>query len=154
MPTKDSMQYVEVDNSQIPLELRMEADPYEVSITAYLFDSWCFAALHNGNVVGACIVQPQTNCTAEILNVSVYPRLQGQGIGSELLKAVLSHLSRKGVTRVELGTGTFGYQLTYYQRLGFRVDSVVKDYFLLNYPNPIYENDIQHKDMLKLYIQL
>ncbi|KZN45517.1 hypothetical protein N482_14865 [Pseudoalteromonas luteoviolacea NCIMB 1942] len=30
--------------------------------------------------------------------------------------------------RVELGTGTFGYQLTYYQRLGFRVESVEVDY--------------------------
>ncbi|HFD3583228.1 TPA: GNAT family N-acetyltransferase, partial [Vibrio parahaemolyticus] len=34
------------------------------------------------------------------------------------------------------------------------VDSIVKDYFLLNYPKPIYENGIQHKDMLRLYAQL
>ncbi|MCG9574500.1 GNAT family N-acetyltransferase, partial [Vibrio diabolicus] len=26
--------------------------------------------------------------------------------------------------------------------LGFRVDSIVKDHFLLNYPEPIYENSI------------
>ncbi|TOM30113.1 GNAT family N-acetyltransferase, partial [Vibrio parahaemolyticus] len=29
-----------------------------------------------------------------------------------------------------------------------------KDYFLLNYPEPIYESGIQHKDMLRLYAQL
>ncbi len=148
------MQYIEVKSSQIPLDLLLEADPSEASISSYLSDSWCFAALDNGCVLAACIVKPQTNSLAEIFNVSVYPKLQGQGVGSELLKSVLSQLSSKGISRVELGTGTFGYQLTYYQRLGFRVDSIVKDYFLLNYPEPIYENGIQHKDMLRLYVQL
>ncbi|TOC23560.1 GNAT family N-acetyltransferase, partial [Vibrio parahaemolyticus] len=117
-------------------------------------DSWCFAALDNERVLAACIVKPRTNTLAEIFNVSVSPELQGQGIGSELLKLVLSQLPLKGVKRVELGTGTFGYQLTYYQRLGFRVDSIIKDHFLLNYPEPIYENGIQHKDMLRLYVNI
>ncbi|MBE4377122.1 GNAT family N-acetyltransferase, partial [Vibrio parahaemolyticus] len=26
--------------------------------------------------------------------------------------------------------------------------------FLLNYPEPIYENGIQHKDMLRLYVNV
>ena len=122
--------------------------------SSYLSDSWCFAALDNGRVLAACIVKSQTETIAEIFNISVYPNSQGQGIGSALLKSVLSQLSSKGIKRVELGTGTFGYQLTYYQRLGFRVDSILKDHFLLNYPEPIYENGIQHKDMLRLYLTL
>ncbi len=31
---------------------------------------------------------------------------------------------------------------------------VIKDHFLDNYPEPIFETGIQHKDMLRLYIQL
>ncbi|MCG9574499.1 GNAT family N-acetyltransferase, partial [Vibrio diabolicus] len=89
------MQYIEVKSSQIPLDLLLEADPSEASISSYLFDSWCFAALDNGRVLAACIVKPQTNRLAEIFNVSVHPKLQGQGIGSELLKSVLSQLSSK-----------------------------------------------------------
>jgi len=106
--------------------------------------------------LAACIVKAQTNSLAEIFNVSVSPELQGQGqgLGSKLLKLVLSQLPSKGINRVELGTGTFGHQLTYYQRLGFRVDSVIKDHFLLNYSEPIYENGIQHKDMLRLYVDI
>ena len=64
---------------------------------------------------------------------------------------MLSQLPSKGINRVELGTGTFGYQLIYYQRLGFRVESVVKDYFLRHYSESIYENGIQHQDSLRLY---
>ncbi|WP_417503459.1 GNAT family N-acetyltransferase [Marinomonas gallaica] len=148
------MQYIEVKSREIPLDLLHEADPSEANIASYLSDSWCFAVVDNGQVIAACIVKAQSNSLAEIFNVSVSPERQGQGIGSKLLKFVLSQLPSKGINRVELGTGTFGYQLTYYQRLGFRVDSIVKNFFLLNYPEPIYENGIQHKDMLRLYAQL
>ncbi|WJV52338.1 GNAT family N-acetyltransferase [Pectobacteriaceae bacterium CE90] len=148
------MEYIEVKSSQIPLDLLLEADPSEASISSYLYDSWCFAARDNGRILAACTVKPQTNSLAEIFNISVYPEYQGQGVGSKLLKYVLSQLPSKGIDRVELGTGTFGYQLTYYQRFGFRVDSIIKDHFLLNYPEPIFENGIQHKDMLRLCIQL
>lgn len=143
----------EVQSSEVPIDLLLEADPSEDRIRSYLFDSWCFVASANGQILGACVVKPHNSISAEIYNVAVLPDHQAKGIGTKLLKFVLSQLSSKGIERVELGTGTFGYQLTYYQRLGFRVDSVVKDYFLLNYPELIFENGIQHQDMLRLYIQ-
>lgn len=132
------MEYNEVKSSEIPIDLLLEADPSEASITTYLSDSWCFTASDKGQILGVCAVKFQNSTLAEIYNVSVYPEHQGRGIGSELLKFALANLPMKGIKRVELGTGTFGYQLTYYQRLGFRVESVVKDYFLLNYPEPIF----------------
>jgi len=92
--------------------------------------------------------------TAEIFNISVSPKLQKQGIGSRLLKFSLLEIAKRGIQHVELGTGTFGYQLGFYQRQGFRVKSVVKDHFLNNYDKPIMENGIPHKDMLRLYINL
>ncbi|TKF13603.1 GNAT family N-acetyltransferase [Enterovibrio norvegicus] len=145
------MKYIEAKSSDIPLDLLLEADPSEASISSYLSDSWCFTASENARILAACVVKPLNDGLAEIYNVSVYPEYQGKGIGSALLTFVLSQLPNKGVTRVELGTGTFGYQLTYYQRLGFRVDSVVKDHFLRNYSEPIFEKGIQHQDMLRLY---
>jgi ribosomal protein S18 acetylase RimI-like enzyme len=90
----------------------------------------------------------------ELFNISVQPDQQAKGIGSRLLKFTLAQLSEQGFRRVELGTGAFGYQLAFYQRLRFRVDSVIKDYFLDNYTEEIYEEGIQHKDMLRLYTHL
>ncbi|HHF2902123.1 TPA: GNAT family N-acetyltransferase [Vibrio alginolyticus] len=148
------MEYIEVKSSEIPLELLLEADPSEANISSYLSDSWCFSASECTQMLGVCVVKPMSPDVAEIYNVSVNPRYQGKGIGSKLLEFALSQLSRKGIQRVELGTGTFGYQLTYYQRAGFRVESVLKDHFLLNYVEPIFENGIQHKDMLRLYIEI
>lgn len=148
------MDYSEVTASEVPFQLLLEADPSEQKVNSYLSDAWCFVAKQSGRIVGACVAKSISEGTAEIFNVAVYPEFQQQGIGSAVLGFALSKLAAKDVQRVELGTGAFGYQLTYYQRHGFRVDSVLKDYFLLNYPDPILENGIQHKDMLRLYIQL
>jgi len=57
------------------------------------------------------------------------------------------------VDDVVVGTGTYGYQLGFYQRQGFRVDRIDKDFFLKHYPEPIVEDGIQHKDMLRLTLE-
>ncbi|MBQ4879976.1 GNAT family N-acetyltransferase [Pseudoalteromonas luteoviolacea] len=148
------MEYKEVKSSDVPIELLLEADPSKDNILSYLQDAWCFVAVDVQQIVGACVVS-EVNCRhAEIYNMSVVPNRQGKGLGTQLLVYVIAQLKSKKIERVELGTGTFGYQLTYYQRLGFRVECVVKNYFLQNYSEPIFENGIQHKDMLRLYLNL
>ncbi|ENI4484220.1 GNAT family N-acetyltransferase [Vibrio fluvialis] len=148
------MHYLRVEPDEIPMSLLLEADPSPQNIATYLQDAWCFAVTHHSAVIGACVVKALDETTAEIFNVSVAAPFQQQGIGSELLRFALHELKNSNVQRVELGTGTFGYQLTYYQRLGFRVDSVLKDHFLKHYPEPIFEQGIQHRDMLRLSLDL
>ncbi|WP_066018288.1 GNAT family N-acetyltransferase [Endozoicomonas atrinae] len=138
----------------VPLELLLEADPCEANITSYLSDGWCFVAREQGRIIAACIVKMISNGCVEIFNISVMPELQGRGIGTQLLNYVLDELSHRSIHRIELGTGAFGYQLTFYQRLGFRVFEVIKNHFLDHYPEPILEHGIQHKDMLRLYLSL
>ncbi|OLQ94329.1 GNAT family N-acetyltransferase [Vibrio ponticus] len=148
------MEFLQCDSSQVPLELLLEADPSEQSIASYLHDSWCFIAKEPNEVFAACVMKVIRDGVVEIFNVSVSPCKQQQGIGTQLLRHVIAQMADKGINRLELGTGTFGYQLTYYQRLGFRVDCVLKNYFLDNYPEAIFENGIQHQDMLRLYLNL
>ncbi|WP_018917361.1 GNAT family N-acetyltransferase [Vreelandella zhanjiangensis] len=146
------MSYLEVGVSEIPIELLLEADPSEETIASYLEGAWYFAAKRDEKVIGACIAKPINTGTAEIFNIAIYPQFQQQGVGSGLLRFALNELKTKNMQWVELSTGTFGYQLTYYQRHGFRVDRVVKNHFLDNYPEPIFENGIQHQDALRLYV--
>ncbi|WP_373959544.1 GNAT family N-acetyltransferase [Vibrio gigantis] len=148
------MEYVELEPREIPMALLLEADPSENSIESYLDESWCYAAKQDNQVLGVCLVKLIGENVAEIFNVSVSPAHQQRGIGSKVLAFALKQLAQHDVKRVELGTGTFGYQLTYYQRAGFRVDSVIKNHFIDHYPEPIFENGIQHQDMLRLYIEL
>ncbi|MGL6527709.1 GNAT family N-acetyltransferase [Aeromonas hydrophila] len=148
------MKFIEMDPNQLPLALLLEADPAEQRIAAYLPGAWGFAALAGNEIVGACVAGLVGGQTAEIFNIAVTSNRQQQGIGSGLLRFVLTSLAGKGVCRVELGTGSFGHQLAYYQRHGFRVDAVAKDHFLIHYPEPLIENGIQHRDMLRLSLAL
>jgi GNAT superfamily N-acetyltransferase len=148
------MEYAEVSRDDVPMQLLLEADPSLQSIQSYLDGAWCFVARLDGEVAGACIARPIAGDCTEIFNIAVQPGMQQRGIGSGLLKFVLAELAAKQVRRVELGTGAFGHQLAYYQRLGFRVHAVWRDHFLEHYPEPVIENGIQHKDMLRLSIEL
>ncbi|MNH00933.1 putative N-acetyltransferase YvbK [compost metagenome] len=148
------MEYREVDASQLPMALLLEADPAKQRIDTYLAGSWGFAAREGNEVVGACVAGLIGDRTAEIFNIAVAPSHQQKGIGSGLLHFVLASLAEKGVRRVELGTGSFGHQLIYYQRHGFRVHAVLKDHFLTHYLEPLMEHGIRHKDMLRLSLVL
>ena len=152
--SSDQIEYLEVSPEVVPLTLLLEADPSESSINSYLAGSWCFVAQQGEEILGACVAKTIREGCAEIFNISVLPSTQGKGIGTQLLKFVLSELESKGMRSVELGTGAFGYQLTYYHRLGFWVGEVIHNHFLDNYSEPIFENGIQHKDMLRLYLDL
>ncbi len=148
------MEYSKVRPRQVPIKLLLESDPNEESILSYLTDAWCFVAKYEGEIVGACIAKSAGKNTAEIMNVAIYPDMQLKNIDSDLLKYTLNDLANENIYRVELGTGTFGYQLNFYQRLGFRVDKAIKDHFLRSDPEPIFENGIRLKDLLGLYFEL
>ncbi len=144
----------EISPDLIPQKLLLEADPSIDSINKYLTGSLCFAAIIKNKVVGACVLRLIDRDRYELFNIAVLPENQKKGIGSQLLRHVLEQLKKHNVKSVELGTGTFGYQLTFYQRFGFRVDSILKDHFIKNYDEQIFENGIQLKDMLRLIIKL
>ncbi|USD61801.1 GNAT family N-acetyltransferase [Vibrio sp. SCSIO 43140] len=141
----------EVKQTELPLDILLIADPEEAAINAYRERCIGFAVYMQGALVGALLVEVDAKQrSAELFNIAIYDEFQGKGFGGVLLSETLALLSQKGIDSVELGTGTFGYQLSFYQKHGFRVDSVVKNFFLDNYDEPIFEHGIQHKDMLRL----
>ncbi|UTD56580.1 GNAT family N-acetyltransferase [Halomonas sp. MS1] len=144
------MQIAEITPSEVPMELLLLADPSEEAIKRYLYQSRCFTAYDKGAIVGACVIKPIYEGALELMNIAVSPSVQQHGVGTQLLRYVIEKVKESGAQRLEVGTGTFGYQLTFYQRQGFRVDCIDKDFFLKNYPEPIIENGIQHKDMFRL----
>lgn len=134
------------------MDLLLLSDPSSEAVERYLNQSRCFLVSSRETVAGVCLVKPITGETLELMNVAVFPAFQKKGIGTRLLKHVVEKVKESGARRLEVGTGTFGYQLTFYQRLGFRVKCIDKDFFLRNYPCPIIESGIQHKDMLRLVL--
>lgn len=143
----------EVPTKDAPLELLLLADPSEDKIRSYLPVSKCFVASIGAEVVGACVVQPLGKGAHELMSIAVHPDNQQRGYGTALLKWVIEFYRNAGVRQLEVGTGTFGYQLAFYQRQGFRVASIDRDFFVKNYPEPIFEDGIQLFDMLRLTLK-
>lgn len=138
--------------NEAPVALLLEADPSEEKISGYLGRSHCYIARLDSETVGACVIQPLSADLYELMSIAVSPGYQKRGIGSALLDHAITAAAELGARRLEVGTGSFGYQLRWYQRAGFRVVAVERDFFLENYDHPIYEDGVQLKDMLRLTI--
>ncbi len=147
------MDIQEVPYTEAPIALLLEADPSREKLNAYLPHSTCFVAKRHGKLVGAYVVQGIAPAIYELMSIAVSPDQERQGLGTILLKHAVAAVGDLGARRLEVGTGSFGYQLAWYQREGFRVVTVERDFFLEQYPEPIYEYGIQLKDMLRLAVE-
>ncbi|MBN2714726.1 MAG: GNAT family N-acetyltransferase [Deltaproteobacteria bacterium] len=143
-----------ISETEIPMSILLHADPSELCIGKYLPQSTCFGAFTDSKLVGVCVTNRNDAGVWEIFNISVVPEKQKQGIGTRLMKSVIIHFVDTGAEKLELGTGTFGYQLLFYQRFGFRVKEIRENFFLDNYSDPIYDHGVQLKDMLRLSLTL
>jgi ribosomal protein S18 acetylase RimI-like enzyme len=138
-------------NEQIPYELLLLADPEKKMIDGYLNLSTIFIAEQNKKTKGVIVLFPLTKKKAEIKNIAVVPKLQGQGIGKYLIENIFTIAGKKGFTEICIGTANSSIrQLCLYQKLGFEIYKIKKDFFTNNYPEKIYENYIQVKHMIML----
>jgi ribosomal protein S18 acetylase RimI-like enzyme len=140
--------------AHMPIQLLLEADPHLAQVQAYLANGHCYLAERDGLSVGVYVLQTRSPDTLELMNIAVAPNCQVQGLGTQLLQHALHSARQLGAKRLEVATGSFGYPLTFYQRAGLRVYAVEPDYFLQHYPEPLFEQGLQHKDRLRLAIDL
>jgi GNAT superfamily N-acetyltransferase len=148
------MQINEIAPAEAPMDLLLEADPSEAKVKGYLDRCTCLAAIIDGAVVGVCLLKPIGDDAYELMNISVAPPHQQRGIGTALLSHAIAWVRAMGANVLEVGTATFGYPLAFYQRQGFRASAIDRGFFLDNYPEPLFEDGIQHKDMLRLRLDL
>lgn len=89
--------------------------------------------------------------TIELVNIAVAEARQGQGLGKRLVLHAIEQAKLLGYRTLEIGTGNSSVgQLALYQKCGFRITGVDRDFFLRHYDEPIFENGIQVIDMVRL----
>jgi predicted N-acetyltransferase YhbS len=90
----------------------------------------------------------------EIMELAVAPGRHGQGIGREIVAWLIDEARRLSKTAMLVGTANSSIgNITFYQKVGFRMDHVRKEYFWY-YREPHYENGIQIRDMLVFRYEL
>jgi ribosomal protein S18 acetylase RimI-like enzyme len=122
-----------------------------VPLRAYLQEGTLYGVVdESGTPQAAVLVIDLDDETAELRAVAVAEAAQGGGVGSAVVEEVCARLRGRGVRRVVVGTATSGIrQLAFYQRVGFRLTHVERDFFTREkgYPADLAENGIPTRDM-------
>lgn len=139
------------DSEEVPMELLLLADPSREIAEAYVDRGECFVAESEERTIGVYVLLPTRPGTLEIVNVAVVEEQQSKGIGKQLVMDAIRIARTRGCKTIEIGTGNSSIgQLALYQKCGFRIIGVDTDFFTRNYPEEIFENDIQCRDMIRL----
>jgi ribosomal protein S18 acetylase RimI-like enzyme len=108
--------------------------------------------------VGIVLTNPgRQQGSVELRAVAVDTAQQNRGIGRRMLAAVIEELRRREVRRVVVGTANAGIgQLAYYQKAGFRLLRIERDFFspARGYPAVMEDNGIRLRDMVWMDMEL
>ncbi|MDR7313902.1 GNAT family N-acetyltransferase [Brevibacillus nitrificans] len=135
----------------VPLDLLLLADPSQKLVEEYLKRGICYIAQEADAIYGVYMLLPTRPDTIELVNIAVAEARQGQGLGKRLVLHAIEQAKLLGYRTLEIGTGNSSVgQLALYQKCGFRITGVDRDFFLRHYDEPIFENGIQVIDMVRL----
>lgn len=139
----------------IPYNLLLLADETNETIDRYINNSEIFVLEKKNNIIAIYVLQSKDKDCIEIKNIAVDEDYQGIGIGKFLLKDAEIRAKKGGFKTMIIGTAEAAIkQLDLYQKIGFEIFDIRKNFFINNYPEPIYENGRLCKHMVMLKKQL
>lgn len=136
------------ENKKIYIELLLLADEEERMIDEYLERGQMFV-LDDEGIKAECVVTQEGDNVIEIKNIAVYPKYQKKGYGKKLIEFIETKY-KNDFDIIRVGTGDSRLTVPFYENCGFRKSYCIKDFFVNNYENPIYEDGIRLKDMVYL----
>ena len=133
------------------LTLLLDADPDERQVAAHLAHGELHVVRRNGIPVGVVVICRKTVDTWEIMNCSVAPDHRRQGCGTALVRHALDVIGGKGARYAELGTSDASPgPMALSRNCGFYVTGTLRNHFLDNYPEPVWDNGVQCIDMIRM----
>lgn len=136
------------EGKKIYIKLLLLADEEEKMIDKYLERGQMFV-LDDGGIKAECVVTQEGDNVIEIKNIAVYPEYQKKGYGKKLIEFIETKY-KNDFYIIRVGTGDSKLTIPFYESCGFRRSYIIKDFFVNNYDNPIYEDGIRLRDMVYL----
>lgn len=143
------------ENETPPFDLLHLADPSEQAVNDYLRRGSCYIGLDNDEIIGVFVLLPTRPFTIELVNLAVAEKHHSKGYGKRLIQHAIETARNEGYQTIEVGTGNAGIgQLALYQKGGFTITGIDFDFFTKHYPEPIFENGIECKHMIRMSMDL
>lgn len=136
------------EDKKIYIELLLLADEEEKMIDKYLDKGQMFV-LDDEGMKAECVVTQEGDNIIEIKNIAAYPKYQKKGYGKKLIEFIETKY-KNDFDIIRVGTGDSKLTIPFYENCGFKRSYCIKDFFVNNYENPIYEDGIRLKDMVYL----
>ena len=131
------------------LDFLLLADPEEEAIDKYINDCEVFEFYYRDILIGQGAIKQLFSTTYEIKNFAIYEKFHNCGYGKILIN-LLCKKYLESFKNIEILVGTSEQGVGFYQKCGFQFSHIIKDFFITNYKQPIFENGIQCKDMFYL----
>ena len=139
------------DDAAMLVPILLDADEDEARVRTQVSDAryTAYAALRDEETIGAALLLWQEE-ESEIEYIAIVARLRGHGYGKVLIAALQAEARRRDVRSLLVGTDNTAFDtIAFYQKCGFRMDFVRRDYFSYIQP-PIVRDGIALRDMLVL----
>ena len=139
-------------NKKQYMELLFLADEQEDMIDKYINRGTMYILDDNG-IKGECVVLSVGNNTLEIKNIAIHPDYQRKGYGQAFIDFLIKKY-RGEYSALQVGTGESRTTIPFYEKCGFIRSHIIKNFFIDNYENPIYEEKVQLVDMIYLKMDM
>ena len=147
------MEILEISkNKKKYISLLLLADEQEDMIDRYI-EKGIMYVLDDDGVKAECVVTDEGNGILEIKNIATVPAYQGKGYGKYLINFLVDRY-KDDYKILQVGTGDSPLTIPFYEKCGFVRSHSIKNFFIDNYNNPIYECDVQLVDMVYLQKKL
>lgn len=135
--------------SNYPFDLLLLADESIEVINQYIDICWVFGIYFHKTLVGVAALMPLSNRLVELKNIAISEAYQNNGFGRQTIDWLENFCRKMGYQEMLVGTGDASHgQMIFYQKLGFEMHSIRKNFFRANYPKPIYENGLLLRHMI------
>lgn len=132
------------------LDLLLLADPDEDMVDRYLEAGDMYVLYENDAPVCEAVVMAREDGQLELKNIATDEAHQNKGHARRLI----AHIRQRYADRYELlYVGTADAGVVIYEKLGFTRSYVLPNFFVDNYPEPIFDGGMQCVDMIYLSIK-
>ena len=134
-----------IENKEDYIGLLLEADPSKASIMKYLQDSDVYGLKLNDEIISLAVILHIDKNTLELKNLVTKSEYRNKGYAKRLLKHLCGNYKQK---YSKMLVGTTENNIPFYVKQGFdKYEKTIKNYFVDNYNEEIWDGDLHCTDM-------
>lgn len=128
-------------------DLLLLADP-DIHIVNSYMDKGDLFSVYDGQLVSSALVLDINSDVCELKNIATYPDHQKKGYARALIDYISNYYKSIYSTMI-VGTANSSFNnIAFYESCGFKYYRTIDNFFLDNYTEKIFEDEIQCIDML------